>query len=58
MDTTPIVSLDALTKQLEASEKELEAAKAYLYRLDGAIQLLKQLIATSQAPAPNSDAHL
>lgn len=40
-----------LEKQLAAFEVELEGAKAHIYRLDGAIQLLKNLLAQDK-PEP------
>lgn len=43
------MNLDTLKTQLAAAEDEFEKAKAVVYRYDGAIQLLKKLIADAQA---------
>ena len=44
------MNLEQLIKQLEASEAELEQAKAHVYRVDGAVQMLKHLIGQFQEP--------
>ena len=44
-------SLESLRKQLAETEAEWEQARAHLYRCDGAIQLLRHLIAESEKPA-------
>ena len=44
------VLLDDLKKQLAASEAELEQAKAHVYRLDGAIQMLRHFISDAEKP--------
>lgn len=42
---TPVSYLETLKTQLATTEAELEQAKAHVYRADGAMQLLKHLIA-------------
>ena len=56
MAKSSVVTREHLVTQLAAAEKELEMAKAYLYRMDGVIQVLKQLIATpeTKTPAPTA----
>lgn len=53
------VKLSDLKSQLEASQEELELAKAHVHRVDGAIQLLKHFIKTEEdevpEPAPEPD---
>lgn len=44
------ITLEQLKEQLAASEQELEVAKAHVYRCDGAIQILKGLIAQAEQP--------
>lgn len=43
------VAIDTLKQQLLSTENDLEQAKAAVYRCDGAMQLLKHLIAEAEA---------
>ncbi len=43
------MTLDDLKKQLEATEQELEMAKAHVHRCDGAIQILKHFMADEES---------
>ena len=54
---TPVSYIETLKTQLTNTEAELEQAKAHVYRADGAIQLLKHLIAqqTDTPPEPQKD---
>lgn len=47
--STKSVDLDKLKDQLATSEHEFEMAKAHVSRCDGAIQVLKHLIAQAEA---------
>lgn len=49
------VTREILEQQLATSEKELELAKAYLYRADGAVQTLKQLLALNEQKETKPD---
>jgi len=51
-----MIKMDDLKAQLAATEAEMEAAKAHLYRCDGALQVLKHLIAESEKPEDESHA--
>ena len=44
----PTISLEILNEHLKKFEQDLELSKAHLYRIDGAIQILKQLISLSE----------
>lgn len=44
------IDIESLRKQLAASEQELETAKSHIYRVDGAIQILRHLIAEVERP--------
>lgn len=46
------LNLKTLRDQLVKSEQELEQVKAVFYRVDGAIQVLKSLIAEAEKPEP------
>ena len=43
------VKVDALKEQLRNTEREMEEAKAHVYRADGAVQVLKHLISIAEA---------
>lgn len=45
-----MITKESLQAQLDSSERELEAAKATVYRLDGIIQLLKHQVAEFDKP--------
>lgn len=50
------MTLDELKAQLAETENQHEAAKAVVYRTDGAVQMLRHIIAeTESAAAPPSD---
>lgn len=42
------LSIEVLQEQLKKLEQDLELSKAQLYRVDGAIQIVKQLISLSE----------
>lgn len=44
------MTLDTLKSQLAAAEQALEEAKALAYRCAGAVQILKQLLASEETP--------
>ncbi len=45
------MEIEVLKDQLSQRELEAEQARAYVYRCDGAIQVLKYLISLEEAPA-------
>ena len=45
-----MITKESLQAQLDSSERELENAKAVVYRVDGIIQLLKHLLADFDEP--------
>lgn len=42
------ISIEVLKDQLAKSEQEHEIARSYVYRCDGAIQILKHLISLAE----------
>lgn len=49
------LSIETLQEQLKKLEQDLEVSKAQLYRVDGAIQVIKQLISQLESPeVPNA----
>lgn len=49
------VTLETLKAQLAQFEAQIKEAEANLYRLDGASQVLKHLIAEEEKPAEDSN---
>lgn len=45
------ISVEELNEQLESAQLELEAAKAHVYRCDGAIQALEHILKTIEEKA-------